>query len=87
MLESLPGMNPDDIEKLIVAGLAGAQVEVRTDGQGHYEALVVADQFAGKRTIARHQLVYGTLGELVGREIHALQLRTMTPEESQARKD
>ncbi len=59
-------------------------MEVRTDGQGHYEAVVVAEQFAGKRTLARHQLVYGTLGERVGREIHALQLRTLTPEESGA---
>jgi acid stress-induced BolA-like protein IbaG/YrbA len=75
-------MDPREIENLIRGGLDGAHVEVRTDGQGHYEALVVAEQFAGKRTLARHQLVYGTLGERVGREIHALQLRTLTPEES-----
>jgi acid stress-induced BolA-like protein IbaG/YrbA len=75
-------MNPQEIEELIRRGLDGAHVEVRTDGQGHYEALVVTEQFAGKRTLARHQLVYGTLGERVGREIHALQLRTLTPDES-----
>ncbi|MGD2167726.1 MAG: BolA/IbaG family iron-sulfur metabolism protein [Gammaproteobacteria bacterium] len=75
-------MDPQEIEELIRHGLDGAHVEVRTDGQGHYEALVVAEQFAGKRTLARHQLVYATLGERVGREIHALQLRTLTPEES-----
>jgi acid stress-induced BolA-like protein IbaG/YrbA len=75
-------MDPREIENLIRSGLDGAHVEVRTDGQGHYEALVVAEQFAGKRTLARHQLVYATLGDRVGREIHALQLRTATPEES-----
>lgn len=75
-------MDPQEIEDLIKSGLAGARAEVRTDGQGHYEALVIAEQFTGKRTLARHQLVYGTLGERVGREIHALQLRTLTPEES-----
>lgn len=69
---------------MIEAGLAGASAEVRTDGLGHYEAVVVAEQFAGKRTLARHQLVYGTLGSLVGREIHALMLKTLTPEESRA---
>ena len=77
-------MDPQEIEELIRAGLEGAQVEVRTDGQGHYEAIVVANQFAGKRTLARHQLVYATLGARVGHEIHALQLRTLTPEESGA---
>lgn len=76
-------MDPQEIEDLIKAGLEEARVEVRTDGQGHYEAFVIAAQFAGKRTLARHQLVYGTLGERVGREIHALQLRTLTPEEAQ----
>jgi acid stress-induced BolA-like protein IbaG/YrbA len=78
-------MDPQEIQKLIEIGLAGAKVEVRTDGQGHYEALVVAEQFDGKRTLARHQLVYGTLGERVGREIHALQLQTFTPVEMHAR--
>ena len=77
-------MDPSDIAELIENGLSGARATVRTDGQGHYEAIVVSDQFAGKRTLARHQLVYGTLGERVGREIHALQLRTMTPEEAAA---
>ena len=74
-------MDPQEIEDLIRNGLAGARAEVRTDGQGHYEALVIAEQFEGKRTLARHQLVYGTLGDRVGREIHALQLRTLTPDE------
>jgi len=77
-------MDPTEIAQLIELGLSGARVQVRTDGQGHYEALVVTEQFAGKRTLARHQLVYGTLGERVGREIHALQLRTLTPEEAEA---
>ena len=77
-------MNPDEIARLIEANLPGARAEVHTDGQGHYEAVVVAQGFEGKRTLARHQLVYATLGERVGREIHALQLKTMTPEESRA---
>jgi acid stress-induced BolA-like protein IbaG/YrbA len=77
-------MDPREIAELIERGLEGARVHVRTDGQGHYEAVVIAEQFAGKRTLARHQLVYATLGERVGREIHALQLRTLTPEESDA---
>jgi acid stress-induced BolA-like protein IbaG/YrbA len=78
-------MNPKDIAALIEQGLAGAKASVTTDGQGHYEAVVVSASFAGKRSLQRHQLVYGTLGERVGRDIHALALQTFTPEEWQAR--
>ncbi len=74
-------MNPQDIAALIEQNLAGAKAEVVTDGQGHYEALVVSSAFAGKRSIQRHQMVYGAIGSAVGREIHALALKTYTPEE------
>ena len=43
--------------------------------------IVVAPQFAGKRSLQRHQLVYATLGAAVGREIHALSIEAHTPEE------
>ena len=74
-------MDPKDIANLIEAGLPGARAEVRTDGQGHYEALVVAEEFSGLRSLRRHQRVYATLGNRVGGEIHALALKTFTPEE------
>ena len=74
-------MDPQEIENLIEAGLPGSRVQVRTDGQGHYEALVIADDFDGQRSVRRHQLVYATLGGRVGGEIHALALKTFTPEE------
>lgn len=74
-------MDPADIKALIEQNLAGSSAEVRTDGMGHYEAVVVCAAFEGKRSIARHQMVYGALGQRVGREIHALQLKTYTPEE------
>jgi acid stress-induced BolA-like protein IbaG/YrbA len=78
-------MDPRDIAQLIEQHLPGAKAEVQTDGQGHYEARVVCAAFAGKRSLQRHQMVYGTLGTRVGREIHALALETLTPEEWQAR--
>jgi acid stress-induced BolA-like protein IbaG/YrbA len=80
-------MNPDEIERLIEQGLAGAEASVVTDGQGHYEAVVVCAEFAGKRSLPRHQLVYATLGERVGREIHALAVKTYTPDEWRALKE
>jgi acid stress-induced BolA-like protein IbaG/YrbA len=77
-------MNPTEIQSLIEQGLEGASASVATDGQGHYEAVVVCAAFEGKRSVPRHQMVYQTLGERVGREIHALAVKTYTPEEWQA---
>jgi BolA protein len=48
--------------------------------QTHYKAVVVSERFAGLNSVKRHQLVYGTLGELMG-EFHALALHTYTPQE------
>ena len=80
---NIPPMNPDEVARLIRAGLPGAQVEVRSDDQTHFAARVIAPEFANLRRIARHQLVYRALGELMGREIHALSIEALTPEESQ----
>ncbi len=78
-------MAPEDIARLIEQSLEDARVQVTTDGQGHYEAIVVSPQFAGKRSVPRHQMVYAALGQRVGNEIHALAVKTFTPEEWEAR--
>ena len=75
-------MTPERVADLIRAGLPGATVRVESDDNTHFAARVVAAQFAGKRPIARHQLIYKTLGELVGREIHALSIEALTPDEA-----
>jgi acid stress-induced BolA-like protein IbaG/YrbA len=74
-------MNPTEVAQLIEAGLAGAQALVRSEDNVHFEAVVIAPGFAGKRAVQRHQLVYSTLGAAVGNEIHALALQVFTPEE------
>ena len=76
-------MEAAEIEKLIAAGFANPTVRVASDDNHHFEALVVADEFEGKRPLARHQLVYRCLGSLVGNEIHALSIRALTPGEWQ----
>ena len=78
-------MDPARIQTLIETGLPGAQVEVSGDDGVHFEATVVAGQFAGKLPLARHRLVYATLGEQMCGAIHALALKTLTPEEAAAR--
>ena len=76
-------MNADTIRQLIESGLPGARVDVRGDDGVHFEATVVCAAFAGKLPLARHRLVYATLGERMGGEIHALALRTLTPAEAE----
>jgi acid stress-induced BolA-like protein IbaG/YrbA len=76
-------MNPEEVARLIRAGLPGAHVQVVSDDNTHYAARIVASEFAGKRSLARHQLVYRALGERMGREIHALSIEALTPEESE----
>lgn len=75
-------MNPDNIQELIEAGMPGAQVSVSGDDGVHFEATVISAAFAGKLPLARHRMVYATLGERMGGEIHALSLTTLTPEEA-----
>lgn len=75
-------MNADEVRVLIAAGLPGAQIHVASDDDTHFEAVIVAPQFEGKRTIQRHQLVYATLGQRMGREIHALSMQVLTPAEA-----
>jgi acid stress-induced BolA-like protein IbaG/YrbA len=72
-------MNKDDIAALIKAGLPDAAVKVTGDDGQHFEAEVISPSFAGKTPIAMHRMVYATLGERMGTEIHALRLSTRAP--------
>ena len=77
-------MDADTIARMIEDGLPGARAQVQGEDGVHFEATVVAAAFAGKLPLARHRMVYATLGEKMGGEIHALQLRTVTPAEAAA---
>lgn len=74
-------MQSEEIEALINGGLNCAQVRVLSDDNTHFEALVISEEFAGQSRIRRHQMIYGTLGALMGREIHAMSIQALTPEE------
>jgi acid stress-induced BolA-like protein IbaG/YrbA len=74
-------MDADTIRRMIEDGLPGARAQVQGDDGVHFEATVVAEAFRGKLPLARHRMVYATLGERMGGEIHALALRTLTPDE------
>jgi acid stress-induced BolA-like protein IbaG/YrbA len=76
-------IQPNDIKRLIEQGMPGARVEVIGDGH-HFEAVIVSGDFAGKTVIQQHRMVYATLGDKMREEIHALSLRTLTPEQHAA---
>ncbi len=80
---NLPLPTPEQVRQYIVDGLPCEHVEVQGDGQ-HFEAIIVSAAFDGKRAIARHQLVYAALGDRMREEIHALSMRTLTPQEFKA---
>lgn len=71
---------PQDVKNYIARGLDCEVLEVQGDGR-HFQALIVSGQFEGLRPVQRHQLVYKALGERMREEIHALSMRTLTPEE------
>ena len=77
-------MLADEIEQLILAAIPDAEVTI-TDlaGDGdHYAARVVSASFAGLQRVRQHQRVYAALGTRMGNELHALQLTTAVPQET-----
>ncbi len=79
-------MTAAEIERLILDALPDATVtidDLRGDGD-HYSARVVSPRFAGLSAVRRHQLVYQALGGRMGGELHALMLKTLTPDEAAA---
>jgi acid stress-induced BolA-like protein IbaG/YrbA len=76
-------VTPDSIKAGIEAALVCEHVEVIGDGQ-HFQAVVICTAFAGKSRVQRHQMVYAALGERMREEIHALSMRTLTPDEWRA---
>ena len=74
-------MDPQIIKDMIAAGLPDADIVVAGDDGTHFEARVVSESFNGKSMLQQHQMVYKTLGNRMGTEIHALSLKTYTPEE------
>lgn len=71
---------PAAIQQYIADGLHCAHLEVEGDGQ-HFFATIVSSEFEGKSRIQRHQRVYQALGDRMRAEIHALSMKTLTPDE------
>ena len=70
----------ESIKQNIEQGMAHTYLTVTGDGT-HFEAVVVSEEFTGKSRVQRHQRVYQTLGDRMRNEIHALSMKTFTPQE------
>ena len=73
-------VQPDSIKLSIEQGMTCEFVHVVGDGE-HFEAIIVSNEFAGKSRVQQHQVVYRALGDRMKSEIHALSMKTFTPEQ------
>jgi len=77
-------VTPEQVRSFIQDSLACDHVEVVGDGH-HFEAVIVSPEFRGKTRVQQHQVVYRALGDRMREEIHALSMKTLTPEDWAAR--
>jgi BolA protein len=80
--QKLAALEPSRLEladdSALHAGHAGAK-----GGGGHYRLTIVSQQFSGKNTVARHRMIYATLGPMMQQQIHALAIRAYAPDEAE----
>lgn len=75
-------LEPEKVQALLLTAFPGADIDLvdLTGTRDHYQARIVSDAFAGRSLVEQHQLVYRALGEAMSGPIHALALKTYTPE-------
>lgn len=76
-------LSAKQLESYITQHLSCDFIEVLGDDGTHFEAVIVSPAFEGKSMVQQHQLVYGALGERMRAEIHALSMKTYTPQKWQ----
>jgi acid stress-induced BolA-like protein IbaG/YrbA len=82
----MPEVQSNEIKSIIEQGITDSLVMLDGDGT-HFLCIVVSDKFADRNMVQRHQMVYKTLGDKMGKEIHALSIRALTPDEWNRQKD
>lgn len=74
-------VSADYIKEVISAGLPCEYIQVNGDDGTHFDAVIISPAFSGRNRVQRHQLVYQALGDRMRAEIHALSMKTLSPEE------
>jgi BolA family transcriptional regulator, general stress-responsive regulator len=78
--ERLAALEPQSLELLDESGRHAGHAGAAAGGS-HFRLVIVSQHFAGKDKLARHRMVYAALGPLMQREIHALALQALAPDE------
>jgi len=74
-------LSAQQLEAYITQSLACEYIKVLGDDGTHFESVIVSNAFVGKSMVQQHQLVYKALGDRMRSEIHALSMKTYTPEQ------
>ena len=74
-------MTPEIIKQLIEIRLPGADIKVESEDGTHFRAFIISELFSGKSMLQQHRMVYEALGSKMGKDIHALSLKTLTPQQ------
>ena len=74
-------LSAQQLELYITQHLACEYINVLGDDGTHFEAIIVSEAFVGKSMVQQHQIVYAALGDRMHSEIHALSMKTYTPEQ------
>ena len=74
-------LSSQQLEAYITQHLTCEYIQVLGDDGTHFEAVIVSEAFVGKSMVQQHQLVYAALGDRMRSEIHALSMKTYTPEQ------
>lgn len=74
-------LTAENVKNYIESSLPCKHVQVEGDDGHHFHALIVSAEFTGKNMVQQHQLVYKSLGDRMKQEIHALSMKTLTPEQ------
>ena len=79
----MSSVHPEILKSLVCNSIADAEVDVNCySGDDHFEMTVVSPSFEGKSRISRHKMVYAALGDNMRAAVHALALKTHTPQEA-----
>ena len=79
----MSSVNPETLKTLVCNHITDAEVNVHCySGDDHFEMTVISASFEGKSRINRHKMVYAALGDNMRQAVHALALKTHTPQEA-----
>jgi BolA protein len=82
MRERLAALHPVSLELRDESGAHAGHSGARPSGGSHWQLTIVSEAFRGKNPVARHRMVYEALGDLMKRDVHALQIEAFAPEQS-----